>query len=142
MGITITEQDLIYCIAGQLYRQAPNGEPRNADLIMSKVKRKFRENAENYNEFYFIDLEPEATIMKYLTNLLMGIEEFKDLNLSQVEVENNVEVEDPNRSKFGFVSSMDKYDANSWKFDFIDLDAFIRSVCNELTKKINNNKLL
>lgn len=136
----ISERNLIYCIAGQLYYQAPNRKPRNGENIIRKVVEIFREKAENENEFYYISVELKPEIIdEYIRGLLMQIEDFKNLNLSQIEFENNISVDDPNRNKFSFSSAYDKHDSNSWKYDFIDLDAFISNVCSCLIEMVEKN---
>ncbi|MEN8907912.1 MAG: hypothetical protein ABF289_18325 [Clostridiales bacterium] len=136
----ISECNLIYCIAGQLYSQAPNRHPRNAEKIISKVVELFRGNAENFNEFYSISIELEPKIInKYIYSLLMQIEDFKNLNLSQTEFENNISVNDSKRSKFSFVSRFDIANSDSWKDDFIDLDAFINNVCISLIEMVEKD---
>jgi hypothetical protein len=141
--IIISESDFIYCIAGQLYSQAPNNNPRNANIILKKVKDLFRKNANNQNEFYFVEIEFNfKSILNFVSNILMEINEFKELNLSQIEIENNISLDDPNRESFSFVSRYDKYDSESWKYDFIDLDAFIRNVSNEIELSNYKNNIV
>ena len=50
--ISISESDLMFTVAGQLYNQAPNRQPRKANIIMQKFRDAFREIAINYNEYY------------------------------------------------------------------------------------------
>ena len=45
--ISISERQLMYAIGGQLFDQAPNRQPRKAEIIMAKVRDKFREEAYN-----------------------------------------------------------------------------------------------
>jgi hypothetical protein len=134
-NVIISECDFMYCVAGQLYSQAPNREPRKADIILKKVKKSFRKHSKNYNEFYFIEIEKNV-ILDFIKNILMSIQEFKELNLSKTEVENNILVDDPNRSRFLFISRFSKYDSED---DFVCLDAFIRNVCLELNKRSENH---
>lgn len=125
--ILITETDLIYCVAGQLFEQAPNREPRNVEKIMLEVRNKFRESTYNDNEWYSMYIE-EDKLYKFVENLLLSIPEFVDLNLSYLEYSNGVKVDDESRPKFSFCSIYDVYNADSWKKDFIDLDAFVQNV--------------
>lgn len=125
----ILEREFMFVIAGQLFAQAPNRQPRDAEIIMQKVRDKFRSDPRcyNYNESYSIRL-PKCDFLKFTRSLLFDIPEFQNLNLSQIEYENNIDVNDPSRNQFKLTSSYDKYDADSWKHDFIDLDAFIQNV--------------
>lgn len=123
---SLTESTLMMAIGGQLFDQAPNREPRKAEIIMKKVRDKFREKACNDNEFYTLNI-PEDELYDYIKNILMSIDEFRELNLTYIEYQNNVSVDDPNRTKYNFVTAFDKEDSESWKNDFIDLDAFVRN---------------
>ena len=129
----IHERDLCFSIAGQLYSQAPNRMPRKANIIMEKVVKAFREseNCVNSNEMYTVFIEKENEY-KWIENLLYSIPEFKELNLTQIEYENHVDVDDPSRGKFKFTSAYDVETSESWKNDFVDLDAFISNVVRNL----------
>jgi len=132
--ILVTETDLIYCVAGQIFEQAPNREPRNVEKIMLEVKNKFRKLANNNNEWYCLYVE-EDKLYIFIEDLLMSIIEFKDLNLSYIEFINGVTVDDENRAKYSFHSSYDVYNINSWENDYIDLDAFIGNVYREVKSR-------
>lgn len=129
--IMITERDFIFTVAGQLYEQAPNRAPRKADIIISKVRDNFRKSAFNYNEFYIIRVAP-GKIEEFVRNIFNSIPEFEELNLSQIEYDKGVKVDDPDRGKYKFVTRYDKEDAGSWKKDFIDLDAYFQNVAHRL----------
>ena len=111
--ICISEQNLLFVIAGQLFYQAPNRQPRKAEIIMQKARDLFREKENLY---------------EYIKKLLFSIPEFMELNLSHIEYENGISVEDDRRAKFALYTKYDKYTSESWKSDFIDLDAFVRNV--------------
>lgn len=125
----LSERNIMFCIAGQLYDQAPNRSPRKADIIMQKVLQNFRNDVRtaNDNEYRTIRI-PKNEVEKFIRSLLEPVSEFHELNLSQIEYENNVSVDDENRPKFAFTSAFDKETPDSWKYDFIDLDAFIQNV--------------
>jgi hypothetical protein len=125
--IVITERLLMFVIGGQLFCQAPNRQPRKVEIIMQKVKDAFRKDAYNDNEYYSIRI-PEADSYNYIKSLLKGIPEFEELNLSQIEFDKHITVEDENRPKYKLTSRYDIETYESWKHDFIDLDAFIRNV--------------
>jgi acyl carrier protein phosphodiesterase len=126
----------MFVVAGQLYSQAPNREPRNVEIIMKQVRDKFRKDAKNVNEFYLMDFEI-CKIEEYVENLLMNIPEFINLNLSYEEIEKGVSVDDDRPAKF--VTMYDKLDSESWKSDFIDLDAFIRNVIKKIVECCGKN---
>lgn len=127
--VLVSERNLMFVIAGQLYDQAPNRQPRKAEIIMRKARDGFRNNERcvNDNEWYNIRIKRDK-FYDFLKDLLFSIPEFEELNLSEIEYENGVSVDDENRSKFAFTSRYDKYDSETWKRDFIDLDAFMRNV--------------
>lgn len=76
---------------------------------------------------YILYIE-EDRLYDYIDQLLKSIPEFEELNLSQIEYDNGVNVHDENRSKYSFRSAYDIETVDSWKEDFIDLDAFVRNV--------------
>lgn len=130
--ITINERDLMFVVAGQLYDQAPNREPRQSSLIMYKVREAFRKVAANDNEWYTISIE-DKDVYNWIKELLFSIEEFRQLNLTQDEYDAGLRDPDSEeRAKYKIVTAYDKKDKNSWRSDFIDLDAFVRNVCNKL----------
>ena len=137
--ITVYENHIINIIAGQLFEQSPDREPRKAEIIMKSFRDKFREKANNINEIYSVEIEKNK-LYNYIKDILFSIEEFEDLNLSHIEWHNNVSVDDPNRFKYGFVTTLDKNTRESWKGDFVDLVAFVRNVYNKLTYKIIEDK--
>ena len=128
-SVSINERTLMYVIGGQLFSQAPNRQPRKVEIIMQKVRDAFRKDATNSNEFYTMSIQ-EDKLYSYISNLLYAIPEFEELNLTQLQYENGVKVSDESRPKYGFTSAYDKETSESWKRDFIDLDAFIRNVVN------------
>lgn len=62
--------------------------------------------------------------------MLFAIPEFQELNLTQIEYDNGVSVDDDSRPEFSFNTAYDKYESESWKNDFVDLNAFVRNVVN------------
>lgn len=127
--ICIYEHMLMYVVAGQLYWQAPNRQPRNTEIIMTKLRSRFRmdDRCCNYGEMYFIHI-PQSEMYDFVKDVLFYIPEFVDLNLSQIEYENGVNVFDENRSNFWSTSAYSKRDNELWKYDYVDLDSFVRNV--------------
>lgn len=131
--LAITERSLMYAVGGQLFDQAPNRQPRKVELIMDQLKTRFREVARNDNEYYTYRVEADKSY-EFIENLLMSIPEFEELNLSHNEYINGVKVNDDSRPKFAFHTRYDIETSESWKNDFVDLDAFIRNVHMNLIK--------
>lgn len=125
--IMINEKDLMFVIAGQLFDQAPNSQPRKAEIIMQKVRDSFREQACNRNEWYTVNIS-EDKLYDLIHDLMFAIPEFRELNLMQIEFDKGISVDDENRPPFKFSTRYDVKTSESWKYDFIDLDAFIQNV--------------
>lgn len=134
--IRLYERDLLKAVGGQLFAQSPNGYPRKSETIMKKVRDNFRKEAINDN-FHFRMNIPTDELYVYIDRLLKSIPEFEELNLSHNEYYNGVKVHDEDRPSFGFVSSYDVETEESWKDDFVDLDAFVRNVCSNINMIMN-----
>lgn len=136
----IAESEFIKSVAGVLYQQAPDRNPRKARLIMKKVKTSFREKAYHDKTFNVYSIQIEGSkLYEFVDTLLRAIPEVVELNLSYEEYVRGVKVDDKNRPKYKFTSAYDIEDEDSWKTDFVDLDAFSRNVYNELLKEIIDN---
>ena len=119
----------------------PICKPRNLDEIISEFAYEFKsnENCVNNNEMYSIEFESNDSFNNWLEDTLKSIQAFRNLNLSQEEVDHNISVDDENRNKYNFTSAYDKYDSESWKTDFIDLDACIRNILNAIYFDIDHD---
>ena len=101
--VCISERTLMKAIGGQLFDQAPNRQPRKVDVIMTKVRDTFRKDAVNDKEYYTLNIPVEDRgVLKYVDKLLKDIPEFEELNLSQLEFEKGIKVDDESRPKFAF----------------------------------------
>lgn len=134
--ICLYENDLMFVVGGLLFKQSPNKQPRKAETIMVKVRDAFRKDAFNDNEWYTVHV-PTGKMYSYIEKLMYSISEFEELNLSQIEYDNGVKIDD-DREGYLLSSAYDKYDKDSWKDDFVDLDAFIRNVDIELRDRMRN----
>ena len=94
--------------------------PRNADVIVSKLNALLPE---------FIDT---ADLRAYVSETIDQIPEIRDWNLSQVEIERGVKVDDETRPVgFAFAS---RYDQPKPEYDFIDIDALKQNVTLSLKR--------
>lgn len=134
--ILITEDVLLFAIGGTLFRQAPNGQPRKVENIMQKARDNFRSKAYSKYEWYVYGV-PEEDLTSFIKDLLWDIPEFQELNLSQEEFEIGVKVDDDSRGRYTLISSYDKETKENWRREFIDLDACIRNIKQELIKQDN-----
>ncbi|MDE7324916.1 MAG: hypothetical protein K2N63_01320 [Lachnospiraceae bacterium] len=131
--ICINERNLMFVVAGQLYDQAPNRQPRKVEEIMSKVRFNFRNDArcDKNNEWYSISVDKD-NVYGFVKSMLVSIPEFQELNLTQNEYDAGIKVDDEKRAKFKVTTSRDKNDEDSWRNDFVDIDAFIQNVNRRL----------
>ena len=125
--IMISERQLMFVVAGQLFEQAPNRQPRKSETIMQKLRDAFRSESYNDNEFYTVHVEQED-LYDWIKDKLFSIQEFKELNLTQEEYDKGISVDDESRPKYCFTTRYDVHDSESWKRDFIDLYAFVQNV--------------
>lgn len=75
--IAISERDLMFVIAGQLFDQAPNRQPRKSEIIMQKVRDSFRQQAHNDNEYYTINVEEKA-FYDWIRDLCLRSQNFRN----------------------------------------------------------------
>jgi hypothetical protein len=80
----------------------------------------------NYRMSYLYATKDE--FKNWLKNTLFSIPEYENLNLSYLERINNISVHDDNRSSYKFTSAYDVVAEDSWKDDFIDLDALFNNI--------------
>lgn len=138
--ITITERTMMQAIGGQLFAQAPKYQPRKVDIIMKIFQDLFREDANKIEANWYELVIDEKELNEYLHTRLMSIQEFRELNLSQIEYENNIDVDDENRSEYKFTSAYDVETEDSWRDDFVDLDAFVRNVKRNIYMIMDNDR--
>lgn len=135
MKILLTASNVLGMVGFYAYSQCPNNSPRKIEIVMSKLKIKIEKDFElpfeSDKTFYTKELEQEK-VYEYIYKLLHDIPEFKEWNLSQIEYDNGIKVDDENRPKYSFTSAYDVRDENYWKNDFVDLDAFINNVVRGL----------
>lgn len=117
MNTIISLSDFIDRSVGVMYRLAPNYSPRNISIIVSKIEEVFKKDAENVCNSFFYHRVPANEVRKFVEDILMQIDEFQELNLSEEEYKNGVKVTDEFRH------------GND---DFVDLDACIRNIANML----------
>lgn len=137
--IRIQERFFMQAIGGQLFAQAPLCQPRKVETIMKKVFDQFRKDATESMSQWFVLMIEEDKLEEYLRKVLLAIPEFEELNLSQIEYDNGVKVHDENRGKYKFTSAYDVETSESWRDDFIDLDAFIRNAMRNMYMLIDND---
>ena len=124
MKISIYLDDFIENTIGVIYYLAPYHKPRHIDEIVDGIIENFKVGAKQPLNLYYHDVELKD-LSKFISDILMPIDRFRELNLSQREYDNGIGVDDENRQEFVLTSmytDIPDYD------DFIDLDACIQNI--------------
>ena len=133
--IVLTLDDIMGAVAYNAYYMAPNHAPRKIEVVMKEVREYLKEHLEQPLEhdktFYAKHFEAKE-IYPFIKDMLMSIEEYQEWNLTQIEYEKGIKVDDENRPKYCFCSRYDVHDEEDWKNSFIDLDAFVQNTVNVL----------
>jgi len=94
--------------------------PRSADVVVEKLNALLPEFIETDN------------MRAFVSETIEQIPEIRDWNLSQVEYQNGVKVDDEKRGGFVFVS---RYDEPKPEYDFIDIDALKQNITISLERE-------
>jgi hypothetical protein len=94
--------------------------PRNTEVIMEKLNMLLPEFIETDN------------MRAFVSETIEQVPEIRDWNLSQVERERGVKVDDESRPPF---ISASRYDQPKPEYDFIDIDALKQNVTRSLEKE-------
>ncbi len=94
--------------------------PRKTEVVMEKLNKLLPEFIETTN------------MRAFVSETIEQIPEIRDWNLSQVERERGVKVDDENRPSFMFTS---RYDQPKPEYDFIDIDALKHNVTRSLERE-------
>lgn len=132
--------EIMGSVAKILYNLAPRCRPRNVEVIMAKLYSALLVNTHiklEFGDFYHFELDSVEEMLEIVKSILMSIPEFVDLNLSYNEVQAGIKVNDDRRPNFVFHSAYDVRNEDSWKDDFIDLDAFMQNLDCELESTHN-----
>lgn len=128
------EQKMIICVSldefirytiGEIYSLAPYHKPRFIEEIADGIISNFKVNCKSIGRDFFYHEVEMKNLYKFIENILMPIDKFRELNLSQDEYETGVKVEDEDRPKFAFVSALSDIPDDS---DFVDLDACVQNI--------------
>lgn len=121
----VSLNDFIRIATGTIYELAPYHKPRFIDEIVDEIISRFKENCNSIGADFFYHEVELKDLYKFIENILMPIDKFRDLNLSPFEYKQGVVVDDPNRPSFQFVSAFDSIPEDN---NFIDLDACIQNI--------------
>lgn len=135
--VQITKRDVIHTVSGVLYEMAPSHKPRRIDEIIEQCCKFCDDRIGNE---YLIRLD-EKEVWDFVKDMIYDFEAFRQLNLSQAEIDNGItDCDDPNR-KGGFAACFVGHDDNGDVVsiettknynDFIDLDAAVQNIVSEL----------
>lgn len=124
----ILESVFIRCALGTIYKMAPYNKPRNPEQIVDDIHKYFAEHGKQCLGSYFIVVDT-AKRYELVDKVMKSSKAFIDLNLSQEEVDRGIAVDNPDRPPFTCVSRDMTIRAY---YDFIDLDACIRNINEQL----------
>ena len=125
MLICVSLNEFLRITIGWIYCLAPYHKPRFIDEITDEIITRFKTNAKTIGkDFFYYEIELRS-LYKFIEDLLMPIPKFRDLNLSQIEYEMGLSVDDDDRDRFVFTSAFDTIPEDE---DFIDLDACIQNI--------------
>lgn len=125
MKICVSLDEFMRISVGWIYFLAPNHKPRFIDEISDGIITNFKTNCKSIgNVFFYHEIELKD-LYKFIENILMPIDEFIELNLSQNEYEKGVKVDDEDRTKVQFISA---FSTTPEKDAFVDLDACIQDI--------------
>ena len=135
--VQITKRDVIHTVSGVLYEMSPSHKPRRIDEIIERCC-KFCD--ERIGDEFVIRLD-EKEVWDFVKDMIYYFKPFRQLNLSQAELDNGItDCDDPNR-KGGFAACFVGHDDNGNVVsiettndysDFIDLDAAVQNIVAEL----------
>ena len=125
MKICVSLNDFIKYAVGEIYNLAPYHKPRFIEEITDEIIINFKKNCRQVGDDFFYHEIALKDLYKFISDILMPIDKFRELNLSQREYEQGISVDDENRGKFQFV---DRYTSIPDYDNFIDLDACIQNI--------------
>ena len=138
-------KDVIAVISSCIIKMSPYIDSKRLECINNiilSVSDKFMQSdvypKNSYSSNHYLYMTKEE-FKQWLNDSLFNIDEFRNLNLSYNEQESGITVDDENRLKYNFTSMYDIEFKDSWKDDFIDLDACIRNIYLSVIKSIDES---
>ena len=128
MIICVSLDEFIRITIGNIYELAPYHKPRFIDEIVDEIIKRFKANCKSIGTDFFYHEVELKDLYKFIEGILMPIDKFRDLNLSPLEYKQGIDVDNPNRPKFQFVSAFDSIPDDNC---FVDLDACIQNIFAE-----------
>lgn len=141
----ITYSDIINAITGVIYEMHPYHKPENIDKIVD-ILNNWYENTPDVSghidsRFKLFEWDSWNDFEKWLKEFLMKIPEFRQLNISRaLKDQGVVDCDDKRNSGFVFTSRYDTDTKDKRYTDFVDLDACIRNIVNQIDRKQQMNE--
>lgn len=130
----ISNNELIACVIYEAMKCKTHSTiPRKVEVIIDKVRTLYFETFERISDtFYLKSFENYKTLLDWISEYIMTIQEIRELNLSRTEAEAGVGVDDATRGKYVFCSTGSPSPLEGE--DFIDLDAYARNLAHDLIR--------
>lgn len=128
--LLVSRRQLVASLAHWGIRQAPYTLPDDLVYVLLKFDEDLSKQWTDDPVFSFAEFTRKE-LTELLRSTLMAIPQFKDWNLSAVEKDKGVKVDDESRKPFMFTS---RYHQPKPEHDFIDLDAIIGNICNDVER--------
>lgn len=139
----ISNNEIIQSVCGVIYRSHPYHKPENIDKIVDKFLNYYRnydDGGSKNNRFKLLEFKSCDDFYKWLKDFLLDIKEFRQLNISKRLKEKGVDDIDDKRNKgIRFIDRYTIEDEDSAYDDFIDLDACIRNIYNDIINNIEKD---
>lgn len=132
MKIFISLSDFIRISIGWIYYLAPEHKPRFIDEITDGIITNFKINCKTIGNDFFYHIIELKDLYKFIENILMPIDKFRELNLSQNEYERGVNVDNDYLRKMNSVWTYSWPPENN---NFVDLDACIQDIFSSFEHK-------
>lgn len=139
--MSISNKEIINGIAGIIYYMDPYHMPENMDRIMGGVNQFYDEKEDSVSHkknktFKIFIYNGYQELYKEIETLLKSIKEFNDLNISRKKKEQGVKDKNDKRNiKFAVYSIYDSDTKDRRYTDFIDLDACIQNIVNQIVNQ-------
>lgn len=137
--LRISNGMIINAVAGVIYQMHPYKAPENMDKIMSAVVEFYDKKVDccgHINDnFKLFEYENEEALHVEINTLLKSVKEFRQLNISRKLKEQGVDDVNDERNKG--IRFTDRYSVDNKDTvydDFIDLDACIRNIVNQIIR--------
>ena len=154
--LIIRKSDFMSELIAEIMILAPDSNPNQIGIIIPKVNEQLKElhlvteqtevlsRFDTFRNDWILEIRPlladgeeylRNAIFSFLDYLMKEVPEIRQLNLTFEEWERGLrDPGDPGRPMFKFITLYDRYAEESWKSDFIDLDALKQNMAYRLVR--------